>query len=289
MICIGFTPSEKRRMIDEYCSSRGITHVVMLSPKKFAFDVTSDRFRAVDWPDIIMYATFYPLLQEIDRRTLVVVNECLRDQNRHCLTYNCIRHYLTQTRHQIAFQWLPMIDTIEDFQILFDFDTQSRWKRERFDRDLLDECDIRITPRCPTITRADVPTDAKTRSAYETERDKLFAGLGTKDPHTIPRQLHLLGGKAKAAHLSAGATGLARNGRLKTVRTAAYKDDAYPEAPYEVIDFPHNFIDLSDVMSLSGQTEFRTLVSDIRVDDWYFNRYSAWAGRLADGYSDLQS
>ena len=71
--------------------------------------------------EIIQYKFYYRLLQEIGKDTLLVVNECLRMQNRYDLTYNCLRLFLQQTPHALVFQYLPIIDTIADFMVLFDF------------------------------------------------------------------------------------------------------------------------------------------------------------------------
>jgi hypothetical protein len=59
----------------------------------------------IEYNELIECRTFYRLLQEIDQRTLVVLNECLRNQNRYDLTFNCIRHFLRQTSHHLIFQY----------------------------------------------------------------------------------------------------------------------------------------------------------------------------------------
>lgn len=185
-----------------------------------------------------MYVTFYRLLQEIDDHTLIVLNECLRTQNRYDLSYNCIRNYLNQTTHRLIFQQLPQIDTHEDFMILFDFDTHSRWKRERFDVNLvLDNAEIAMRPLSIRFNRIDVPTSQVTQEKYAVERERLFSKLGAKDPHTLPRNLHLIGGKDKLAYINARSQGqlsffdreqdrwyVARNKRMGSDRVVTYDD-----------------------------------------------------------------
>lgn len=285
MILLGLTVAHKQSCIEAYCRQHGIDHVVMLSPARFDFSVGAARFRSVDWPEIQMYRTFYPLLQEIDGRTLVVVNECLREQNRHSLTFNCIRHFLSQTQHVLVFQWLPCIDTMSDFMTMFDFATGSKWKREKYDVDMLAEVTVHVFERTPVFRRIDVATDAKTKSAYEAQRTKLFADQDMKDPHVIPRTLHLVGGKTKAA-AGVGRALVARNARVKPA--ALFGDETPEPGPYTVLEFPHRFIDFADFMHATGQTEFDVLVADLRVDDWYFNRFQEWAGRISNGYADLR-
>lgn len=287
-IHLGLTAAQKQARILSYCAGRGLEHVVFLSPDKFGFPLELPRVRSIDWPEIIMYRTFYPLLQEINRRTLVVINECLRTQNRHDLTYNCIRHFLNQAGHVLIFQWLPLIDAMQDFMILFDFATGSRWKRERYDVDLLAEIRIEIMERQPVFHDLPVPTDQATRAAYDRTRAELFRQLGARDPHTIPRNLYLLGGKAKSAAVPIMRHLVGRNNRLKLERMATYREDSYPAAPYVIFELPHNFIDLADFSTLAEQSEFDVLAADLKVDRWYLDRYTAWAQRIADGYADLR-
>lgn len=289
MIHLGLLPVEKTGIIRDYCGTHEITKTVVLSPEKFSIDPGVAAAEVIDWPEIIMYRTFYRLLQEIDARTLVVVNECLRTQNRHDLTYNCIRHFLNQAGHVLVFQWLPLIDSIEDFMILFDFDTGSRWKRERFDEGLLGECQMAVTPQRPQLEAVLVTADAKTRAIYRQQKQRLFADLGNRDPHTLPRNLYLISGKAKLSHVQPFTWHVGRNTRLKLDQFQTYKEPAYPHSPYTVFELPHNFIDFADFLALAGQTAAPVLVADLPVDQWYFERYSQWTQRIEDAYANLSA
>lgn len=287
VIYLGQDNTQKSEIIADYCQTRGVTKTVILSPAKFTFALPVTPSESVDWPEIIMYRTFYRLLQEIGPDTLVVVNECLRTRNRHDLTYNCIRHYLNQAGHVLVFQWLPLLDSLEDFMIIFDFATGSRWKRERFDRDLLAETIISIHRRAPGINSTTVSADARLQKQYDQEKTKLIDGIGGKDPHTIPRTLHLLAGKAKLLHLWPERWYIGRNNRFKLANMQTYREPVYPHRPYTVFEWPHNCIDFADFLCLSGQEEIWALVSDLRVDQWYLQRYQEWARRINDCYASL--
>jgi hypothetical protein len=289
MIHIGLTVAEKAAAIHAYVAAHGVNKVFVLSPEKFAFDCGVPGAEAVEWDEIIMYRTFYPMLQKVDASSLVVVNECLRTQNRHDLTYNCIRHFLNQAGHQLVFNWLPCIDTMDDFMVLFDFDTRSKWKREPFDVDLLAECGaIGVIPRTPVFSLVAVEVDAKTRAAYAAEKAKLFATLGTKDPNTIPRNLYLVSGKARLAQVTDGKWHIGRNNRFKGAAMQTYRETGYPHAPYTVFEMPHNFIDFADFMALSEQTSFDVLSADLPVDAFYFQRFARWADRIENGLASLR-
>lgn len=286
MICLGYDTAEKETTIDQYCEAHSIDRVYLFSPNRFSIGCNHPSHEIIEWSDIIMYKFYYRLLQEIDGNSLVVINECLRTQNRHELTYNCLRLYLQQAGHQIIFQYLPIINNIDDFMVLFDFDTKSRWKREKFREDLLGECQLNIQVADLSLTAIDISVDDKIRTAYQKKKRQLIDGIGFKDPHTIPRNLLLIGGKTKLEHVNPELQYVGRNKRFNLPNMKTYREINSP-GPYTVFEFCHNFIDFSDFLSISRQTEIRTMVVDLKVDRWYFQRYREWIGRIHETYSIL--
>lgn len=300
MIFVGYDDPEKIAEIARYCAENDIHKTVVISADEFPLPVPGTD--QVKYSDVIMYVTFYRLLQEIGPQTLIVLNECLRTQNRYDLSYNCIRNYLNQTQHQLIFQQLPQIDAQEDFMILFDFDTRSRWKRQKFDAELvLDNARVSIKQLPVGFTRIDVPTSAATKRRYARERKRLFDGLGTKDPHTLPRNLHLISGKDKLAWINSqswlnlplfGGTMperryVARNKRLKHDNIVTYRE-VQAGTQYAMVDLPHRFIDFCDFVRRTGQAGGEVLVADLRVDKWYYRRYYDWSERINGTYASLQ-
>lgn len=300
-IYLGHAEAEKRRIIAEYQAAHAIRKTVVIAPERFPLTIPgADQVR---YADVIMYVTFYRLLQEIDEHTLIVLHECLRTQNRYDLAYNCIRNYQNQTPHSLVFQALPQIDEAEDFMILFDFATQSRWKRRHFDAELIrDEADVHVQAWPLALRRIDVPTSAATLRKYEQERARLFAELGAKDPHTLPRNLYLIGGRDKHTYITAQRLGVqpalfgdqgeqaqyvARNQRLGNGRIVTY-DDVQPGASYTVVEFPHRLIDWCDFVAFTWQAASPVLVADLPVDRWYWERYTAWQGRVHATYASLR-
>lgn len=293
MIFIGLPDAEKQAQITAYTTVHGIEHIVIISGD--ATPLPFDGAKQVQYSDVIMYATFYPLLQEIKQETLVVINECLRTQNRYDLSYNCIRHYLNQAGHQLIFQRLPQIDTCEDFMILFDFDTQSRWKRYKFDARLIaDEAQVVVREFPLAFHKIEVETSSKTQQQYRREREKLFATIGNRDPHIIPRQLHLVGTADKKTYIQGHTLPLfaldewfvARNQRLKLDCVVTY-NEVEADKQYTLVDFPHRFIDFSDFIARTGQFCNKALVADLKVDQWYFRRYIEWSERIHETCASL--
>lgn len=286
MIFLGYSELEKSKIIFDYCNDKGIKKVFILSPKKYYFDFKFKNREFIEYNDIISYVYFYRLLQEIDNNTLVVINECLRTQNRNDLTYNCIRHFLNQTKHQIIFQYLPFIASFDDFFILFDFDTRSKWKREK-DITLLKNSSIMICPHNIIFNKIGIITSNKTKMKYEKIKTKLFDNIGLKDPHTIPRNLYLIGGKEKLKYISPYKKYLGRNNRFKLNNLETYNLTNY-SGDYTVFEFCHNFINFSDFLLLSKQVEIDVLVTDLKVDRWYFDRYLDWVREVNSTYAKIQ-
>ena len=292
MILLGYDDADARAAVARYCETHPIRRVVVL---------TSERFRpawtlpvpheVVAWPDLIRYVFFYRLLQEIDGDTLVVVYECLRTQDRHDLTYNCVRHYLSKTQHRLIFQRLPIIDSVDDVMTLVDFDTDSRWKREPPRADILRAIDWSVKEIVVSFNAVRVETTPRERDAYAKQKRALIDGIGLGDPHTIPRNLLLLGGRAKARWADAHGVDrayLGRNGRLGIATLDTYDAATHSRVPYTVLEFCHRFIDFSDVVTATGQATYQSLVTDLKVDRWYFDRFVAWAGRVSDAYSAIR-
>lgn len=288
MICLGYNNEEKKTTIDKYCEDHNIDKIYLFSPKRFQVECSHPLHEVIEWSDIIMYKYYYRLLQEIDGNSLIVINECLRTQNRHDLTYNCLRLYLQQAGYQIIFQYLPIIDTIDDFMVLFDFDTKSRWKREKFHRGLLKECQLNIRLADLSLTAIDINVDDKTRTAYNKKKRQLIDGIGLKDPHTIPRNLLLVGGKIKLEHIDTELQYVGRNKRFKLPNMQTYRETENPGL-YTVFEFCHNFIDFLDFLSVSRETTIDVMVADLKVDQWYFQRYRELVERIHETYSILRS
>ena len=81
MICLGVGAAEKPALVERYCRGRGINRVVVVTPTK-RFPWHGESTEVVDFADTIKYVVFYRLLQEVDKNTLIVLNECLRTQDR---------------------------------------------------------------------------------------------------------------------------------------------------------------------------------------------------------------
>jgi hypothetical protein len=242
--------------------------------------------RQIGYKETIMYRTFYPLLEEIDESYLLVMNECMRTQNRSELTYNCIAKYTNQTPHRIVFEYFPFIAEERDFMILLDFSDSQRHKGQGFSDIDLGSIDVRCVRRRFTLTERLVePMPIGASEAYEEQKEKLFAQLGNKNPDTIPRNLHVWTGRYKRDAIDPDQQYIARNDRYKLPNVTTYKN-AQPGVDYKLIDMPHRRLDFNDFLRRTGQTDLVYLSTGFNIDRVYINNFREWAARLEGFYAE---
>ena len=283
---LGQNNIEKNDIIIRFCKENNIRKVFILSPKQYYFECSFENHEFIEYENIIMYVYFYRLLQKINNDTLIVINECLRTQNRYDLTYNCIRNFLNQTHHQLIFQYFPFIETINDFFTLFDFDTRSKWKGQT-DTGLLKNSIIHVKQIDIKFNQINIETDSRTKTKYIKEKERLIENIGLKDPHTIPRNLYLISGKTKLALIDKSKQYIGRNNRFSLNNIRTYKELRY-HGEHTVFELCHNFINFIDFLSLSRQTNIDVLVSDLKVDQWYFYRYQNWISNMGEVYAKIR-
>lgn len=281
-IILGLDARQKAAALRRYVKKHGIARVYIFHPEAFPLEYPGARL--VEYKEIIMYRTFYPLLEEIGPSSLLVFNECLRTQNRSELTYNCAHHYCNQTSHKIVFEHFPFIDGPQDFMILLDLLDKGRYKGKSFDWAFLAEQDIAAERHPLTVTALEVAVSAAEASKYLKKKDQLFADLGEGDPDTIPRQLHLVTGGFKKKAVDPGKRYVARNARFNLPNVATYKAVA-AGVEYTVIDFPHRRLDFCDFLKITGQASVEFLTTCLGVDDYYLGEAQAWAAELEGFYA----
>jgi len=288
MIRIGLDSTEKLKEINYYLSDKKIKKIIVFYPEDFLLEVESIilekgiEIKFVEYKDIIMYKVFYPLLEIIDKDTLLIFNECMRTQNRSELTYNCAHHYCNQTPHKIVFEYFPFIEDKQDFMILLDLINKGKYKGKSFDYIFLQEEDIKVKPISFYIQTINVPITEKDKMNYERQKCQLFDNLEMKDPDTIPRQLHVWAGNLKKKCIEPHKLYVARNKRFNLSNVVTYKE--VERKNYTIIDFPHRRIDFNDFLKKTGMTKIEFLNTELKIDLYYLNELKAWTERLVEFY-----
>ena len=271
----------------KYLQEHEIKKIYCFYFKKFKPDFSfpnMPEIEYIEYADIIEYIFFYRLLEEIDDKSLIIMNECMRTQKRSDLTYNCAHHYLNQTPHKIVFEFFPIIAQKEDFMILLDMINKGKYKGKGFDYLYLKDEDVLMKPFHIKFETTLVPITAADREAYEKRKEMLFDNLGQKDPDTIPRDLQLFVGGLKKKSVEPGKVYVARNKRLKLDNVFAYNDIKEPGS-HIIIDMHYRRLNFNDYLKTSQNKSLQYLFTPLPVDDVIIQDFTKWKARVSAIYA----
>ncbi|MCD3202825.1 hypothetical protein [Clostridium botulinum] len=285
MIRIGLSKLEKEMEIKKYVQQNNIKKVFCFYYKDFPFkyDISCE-IEYIEYDDIEMYKFFYRLLEEIDNTSLIIMDECMRTQNRSELIYNCAHHYLNQTPHKIIFEFFPIIENEEDFMILLDFENKGKYKGKSFDYIYLNEEDIQMKPFDIHLETIKVEINEKDTERYEKKKEQLFDTLENKDPNTIPRNLQIFAGTLKKKALNKDVKYVARNKRFKLDNVFTYKT-IEANTKYIVIDTHYRRINMNDFIKLTKMNNIKYLTTGLSIDNYIISSFNEWKGRLKNIYA----
>lgn len=285
MIRIGLNSREKQKEIDNYLQTANIKKIFCFYFQKFPLKIKTDiEVEYIEYADIEMYKYFYRLLEEINETSLIVINECMRTQNRSELIYNCAHHYLNQTPHRIIFEFFPIIEDKNDFMILLDFENKGKHKGKSFDYAFLQTEDIKIKPFKMKFEPINVEIEEKYIKLYENKKNQLFDNLGEKDPDTIPRNLQLFAGDLKKKAIDPNNLYVARNKRFKLENVKTY-DDIETQGNYIVIDMHYRRLNFNDFLKTTQMSKIKYLSTILSIDNVIITEFSKWKARLESIYA----
>lgn len=287
MILIGLTEKQKQDEIRRYVEKNSVKHVIVFSPQKFLMELPKlgdVPIEQIEYKEVIMYRTFYPLLERIDQDYLLVVNEFMRTSNRSDLTYNCLRHYLNQCGHQIVFEYFPFIADPAEFMILLDFDTKSKHKGSGFEDRMLDEEYVLCSNRHISLNVEKVGLPDGAKDEYEKRKEELFKDLGKRDPDTVPRELHAFCGRWKKPFIRPELAYVSRNGRYNLPNVTTYPN-VERGVQYILLDFQHRRLAMNDFLRKTQESNLTFLSTGLSVDEYYVKEFYAWLARLESFYA----
>lgn len=280
MIRIGLSAREKQKEINNYLEQNEIKKIFCFYFKGFPVKYKVDiEIEYIEYADIEMYKFFYRLLEEIDNKSLIIMDGCMRTQNRSELIYNCAHHYLNQTPHRLIFEFFPIIENKNDFMILLDFENKGKFKGKSFDYTFLQNEDIQIKPFKVKLETINVEISDKDHEKYNTKKEQLFADLGNKDPDTIPRNLQMFAGDLKKKAIEADNLYVARNKRFNLDNVKAYKE-VTDKGEYIVIDMHYRRLNFNDFLKVTGMGKIRYLNTVLSIDNVIVNEFMEWKARL---------
>ena len=174
----------KQKIVNEYISQNSIDKVYIIGDD---LEIEFENKENIKFHDTIKYKYFYRLLQEINKNSLIVLNECLKKQNRYDLTYNCIRRYMLQTDHRLLFNYFPIIKTQEDFMILYDMIQNNPFLKEPY-KYITTFRNVDVGEIVFEVNKTDIELPHECEIEYEQEKENIIKSV-KKDPDIIPRRL----------------------------------------------------------------------------------------------------
>lgn len=288
---------DKQKVITHYIENNDIRKVLVIHSKRLftPYEIGVEH-EFIEYSQTIMYKNYYRLLQWVDKRTLIVVDNILLTRNRYQLEYNCINNYINQTPHRLVFNYLPFMEDKNDFMILLDFFNKNKYKCEPFVWEFLSDVKTFIKPVHFNFTFTEVEITDEEREKYQKQRDKLFDEIELKDPITIPRNLALTSGDFRADRMRnrgecaerdlfnwwfmGSKKFTARNKRFKGLDVTTYKDDELNT----ILDFPLKRVELIDLLTLTKKTDIEVITSNLSIDRYTKKDIQEWVERLEEFY-----
>lgn len=175
----------KKQIVEDYLLENNIQKIYVIGePLDFELPIENE---FIKFSECVLYKYFYHLLQEINKNSLVILNECLRKINRYDLTYNCIRRYVIQTDHRLIFNYFPIINNQEDFMILYDMTQNNPFLKESY-KYVTKFTNIIIGKVNFNVNKREIVIDEEYVKEYEKEKESIIKQV-KKDADIIPRRL----------------------------------------------------------------------------------------------------
>lgn len=296
MIRIGYSQEQKRELITKLMQENKYDRLfVFYGQEQPDFDFEGIETFYCPWSETEMYRTFYPLLGNpykgsehvpaITKDSLLIVDEMLMTKNRSDLKYNCTHHFLRVSHHHVVFNWLPIIDSEQDFMILLDYDKPDRYKGRGISDSLYLAEDCQMVSRMFDLNRQQIQITDKQRSQYQNKLLAMFEEVesSNKDPDIIPRNMAKLCGNYKKPAIEPGLVYIARDSRFKAANVYTYKNS--PRADNVILlDMHFRYSEFIKMLRHTDPKHITYISTGLSADEYYYNDMADWKERIEHIY-----
>ena len=182
--CIFIGEIDKQKIINDFLKNNEINKIFVIGDE---LDINFENKEYIKFIDVIKYKYYFHLLQEINKKSLVILNECLKKKNRYELSYNCIRHYCKQSGNVIIFNFLPLINKEKEFAILYDMIQINPFWKGKYEY-ITDFSNVFCGEINFDFNVTEIKIDEHCLDLYEKEKEKLFLQV-KRDVEIVPRRL----------------------------------------------------------------------------------------------------
>ncbi len=176
---------DKNRIVLDYIKNKEIDKIFVIGDE---LNIDTDiEVEIIPFSKCFWFIYYYRLPNEINKKSLIILNESLRKQNRYDLSYNCIRKYVIQTEYRLIFNYYPIIKKREDIMILYDMITPNPFLKEQY-KYMNKLGGIFLHKIEFEINKTDIEFDEDIIQEYELKKEEII-GQVKSDPDIIPRRL----------------------------------------------------------------------------------------------------
>ena len=183
MIYIG-QHNNRAAIVSRYMQEHGLKKAVLFGD---LIELEEVELMHVPYKECIKYSYYYKYLEFTYKQTLFVWNNCLKTQKQNSLEYNCIRHAAEQTQHHIIFETMPLIESSEDFMILYTLQEPNPFVKVGFSEvERLENVDFSGW-ECPVISAHRIEATEEQKAKYAQVKEAAISAV-KRDPNIIPRR-----------------------------------------------------------------------------------------------------
>lgn len=187
MIYIGFDTGRKERRVLATLETHDCDRHVWIVGKDIAVPDGYEK-HVISVKESILYKNFYPFMNGIGKKSLLVLNEILFTSNPSTLEYNCIRHFAQQAGHRLVFSRFPLIKDKRDFMILWSMDQTNPFLKDAYN-DVEAFRNVQFADGyLPELVVTETALTEAQMARYETVKQRAIEAV-KRDPEIIPRRL----------------------------------------------------------------------------------------------------
>ena len=293
MLYLGLLDNQKIDIINRYVTEKNIKKVIFFSPVDFDDSLINCEVETFGFSDCCTIRsddkhkepTWYRLCSEINAGYLIVCNEFMRTAHRGHVSYNALHSYQLRTPHRLVFNYLPVLESVDDLAILFRLSTTHNTKG-------LQLSEIEIPPLELERRHVEIrPFSAMTPKVFEFKheevKNKLIAEAESSvnfDPENIPRRLYKAFDKNRLKAIPKCFEGrpiVGRGGDCIGFDSLTRRDN------YVVVSSPYTSNQFSILAGLHETGKIDWMMLDLKCDSFYLKKFKKTIGEMEKAYDYL--
>lgn len=293
MLYIGLNNGSKIDIINNYIAKNAIKKVLVFSHVALNTDAINAPVEVFKWDECCTIKgsktykepTWYRLCSELNSNYLIVINEYMRVTHRGHVNYNALFEYQLRTPHNLTFNYLPILEGVEDLAILFRFTTGNNIKGLQLSE--LEVPPFEIERKQIKIKPLFVMTNSKLIEKHERIKQELITEAENNvsfDPDNIPRRIYKAFDKERMSTLSH-----ANNIIVGREKGCIGFDSLLNTDDFTVASAPYTANQFTLIASLHLTGVMPWVMLNLKCDNYYLNKHNQTIEGIEKAYDYLDS